>query len=424
MAAHRKDVLKPSGFPEKFSFCLLWSVVFSVPWEEGVAFLGVGTLSRVLGYGVFFLMIFVALTRGSVRSFDSVHGAMFLFVFWTFLTAAWSLSFEMSVALAMTYLRVAILAWFVWELARTRERLRQLLYAYALGTIVPIVSLLYMFGMTFGGMGRYRGAGMNENDLALILAIGILITLFLLTEVTIRSLKRAWLLWILCGFQGVSIAMTGSRGGIIALGAGLSYFLASYLWRRRRSRTQIVIVLLIVLAGVYRVLPSITAQRFADTGDEFRYGTWGSRKEILAGGIEAYWNSPVLGSGSGTFTMLTEPRGLPPHNTLLAVLVEDGAVGAALFLAIVVRIVIRARRTERYEATLWFSLLITWAVGGMTLGWDSAKTTWLLFGMIAAAARIVRESRMTHAVRTEMPRGSGAIVRAAWPPEARDWRPL
>ena len=99
---------------------------------------------------------------------------------------------------------------------------------------------------------------------------------------------------------------------------------------------------------------------------------------------------PVLGIGAGAYGTVLENSGnksLPAHNLLLGILVEQGIVGAILFVGLLVACARNIVRMPPLDRKLWAVVMLSWTVGLMTLSIERWKVTWLLFGMLAAQSQ-------------------------------------
>src|SRR5207245_933745 len=92
-----------------------------------------------------------------------------------------------------TYAQLLVLAWMIWVLAVSDARVQGLLQSYVLGTCVCAIGTISnaMAGRTTSELGdiaslspsgRYSISGLNPNDLGLMIAISIPMTLYLLAR--------------------------------------------------------------------------------------------------------------------------------------------------------------------------------------------------------------------------------------------------
>ena len=86
---------------------------------------------------------------------------------------------------------------------------------------------------------------------------------------------------------------------------------------------------------------------------------------------------------------------LDPHNTFLSVLAEQGAVGFALFFALLLTLVLSTWRLSKMDRVFWLCILLTWAIGASYLSWEQRKPTWVIFGLLigVAAAKLSPQLR-------------------------------
>ena len=124
-------------------------------------------------------------------------------------------------------------------------------------------------------------------------------------------------------------------------------------------------------------------------GGELEQGSWSGRKAIWSAGLELVRENPVQGVGAGGFRTATSSP-LVAHNAFLSILVEEGLVGFALFLLLILSLTLPAMGLPTVERNLWLILLVTWVVGVSSLTWETKKATWFLFGL--AAARLADRS--------------------------------
>jgi O-antigen ligase len=157
-------------------------------------------------------------------------------------------------------------------------------------------------------------------------------------------------------------------------------------------------VCVMAAAAAVTVVPESTWNRIATTGQEITEGTMDGRKGIWIGAWRAFQERPLLGFGAGAFRTAVAATPLPvgqhyphntnPHNAFLAVLVEQGLVGFAIFGLLVAICVARLWVMPSSDRKTAAVLMLTWFVGAMSLGWQYRKPTWLLFGLLAAQASV------------------------------------
>jgi hypothetical protein len=73
-----------------------------------------------------------------------------------------------------------------------------------------------------------------------------------------------------------------------------------------------------------------------------------------------------------------------PHNTLIAIAVEEGLVGLFLYLAMIVAVLARLLPLPTFERRVGLTLLATLGVAITPLGWHQHKAAWLVLSLLAA----------------------------------------
>jgi O-antigen ligase len=397
------DVAK-SAYLGKVAYFFLWIVVFAMPWENAIVIPGFGTVSRAVGFAAFVAGVLAVLESRSIRVPTIQHKIMALFVTWATLSYFWSFDLPRTRVAAMSFVQLLLLVWLIWEFAQTRKQQLLLLRAFVLGTVVSSGSIIaaYLTGAgDANNYGRYTGMGFNPNDLSLILALSLPISMFLaLRDEGLRFRVVIYGLHSVMAFG--AILLTASRGPLIASVGTLivAPFAFSALTRGQKSVAAVLMVMLVVAAGF--VVPQSSWSRLSTIGREVSSGTLNERTMIWQAGWAVFGQSPFAGVGSGAFAPAVEHNlgmgfqnlestnnahdvELVAHNTLVSVLVEEGVIGLALFLGILLALALCAWKFPPLERAFWFSVLVTWLIGVSALTWENRKPTWFLFGVLAAA---------------------------------------
>jgi O-antigen ligase len=167
---------------------------------------------------------------------------------------------------------------------------------------------------------RLRGSGIynDPNDLCLLLTVGMLVCL----DRALGHGGSVRLLWAgLLGSFVYALTLTHSRGGLLAVVAGLTAYFAG---RYGAKRT---VLLWLVLAPVGLTVFAGRQTRFdLDDGND----TAQHRVRIWSDGFELIPSHPLFGIGAGRYA---EQCGLVAHNSFVHAYVELGLVGGGLFLA-------------------------------------------------------------------------------------------
>jgi O-antigen ligase len=303
------------------------------------------------------------------------------------------------------------MAWLIWEFTDTFKDIVLLLQAYVLGCYVSIISLFTSFFqidyLQQIGVVRYTGGGLNPNDLALVLAIGIPAAYYLATSGVIKRRTLRWVYWLFCPVAVITVLMTASRGGFMAMSIGILFLIATYSKGGLKVKVGLVAISIIALILAWKLVPEANLLRLMDVGGELRFGRWSSRRDILEAGLRVFWESPIIGMGSGTFISAVGITAdwQVAHNAFLGVLVEGGIIGFLLFVSMPILAAVSALRMPARERFLWLGILLTWGVGVLSLSWEYRKVTWFILGLLVSHSvnlkqqlRYVRQNVSMHMI--------------------------
>jgi O-antigen ligase len=421
---------------QKAAYVFLWLFAFAMPWENALRIPGFGTVSRAVGLAAFGVGLMAVLDSGRLRTPTVQHILMVLFVTWVGLTYFWSFEPSRTRIAAITFLQLLAMVWLIWEFAQTWKQQILLLRAFVLGTLVSSIAIVLSFlsGPATGAggtyYGRYTGLGFNPGDLALILALSLPISLYLAARDEGWRF-RVWFYGVHLVLAISAILLAASRGALIASAGALLMLPVAFSQLTRGQKTVGVTLVALLGVGAAFTVPQSSWSRLGTIGAEVSSGTLNERTMIWQAGWVVFGQSPFRGVGAAAFAPSVEhAMGMPfhgagsddggpvnvelvAHNTFISVLVEQGVIGFALFLAILLTLVFSAWQFPVVDRVFWLSLLLTWAIGVSSLTWEDRKPSWFIFGILAAAAAAqipsinkARRSRPTPGPRLEFgPRG-------------------
>jgi O-antigen ligase len=392
----------------KLAFASLWLLVFAIPWENAIMISDFGTSARLIGMIALGLGVLAIAERGKIRRPAPGHVLMILFVMLAAVSHLWSLYPEGTLDQVFTYIQLLTMVWLIWELApQVREQMR-LMQSYLLGTLVSGIDTVYRFlSHQESVYQRYAGAGLDANDLGLIMALSIPMSYYLLIE------SKGWTTWLYrlqLVLAGTTILLTASRGASLATLVALSIAPLTQARLTGRQRIALLLTVSFFVCGALLFVPATSwerlsttpgefAQGTSTTPGEFAQGTFTGRTIIWRAGWEIFRAHPFLGIGANAFRLivsrvLAEPIRLdqslflppapPAHNTFLSVLVEEGVIGFTLFCALLGVLAVSLRAMPPFPRRLWIVSLGVWVVGVSSLTWEMRKPTWFFFGLIMA----------------------------------------
>jgi hypothetical protein len=164
---------------------------------------------------------------------------------------------------------------------------------------------------------RLRSVGIfnDPNDLCNIVVTGILLSLSRLNDLRSGAARFWWLAPI--GMLGYAVICTKSRGGLLALLAGLGILSASRFGMRKTLLLGTAAVPLLLVVGGGR-------QTDLSTG----HGTSQERIQLWSDALDLFKESPLFGIGKDMFADRT---GMQAHNSFFHAFTDLGLVGGTCF---------------------------------------------------------------------------------------------
>ncbi len=381
----------------KYAYLASLLFIFVIPMEKMIFIPGLGSLARIIGLLVLALWITSVAGSGQIRALNAFHIFVVVFVAWNAASFFWSLDSESTLFRMQTWFQLGFLVILIWDLYTTPEALRAALQAYILGAYVSIVgTLINLLQSSQFVYGRYSASGLHVVDLGLVLAMGMPMAWYLI----ITKEHQSWIIQRLRFINiaylpaaSIAIALTGSRGAMIAAVPTLFFVLATL----RRLRPLFRILFFVVLIGglflAERLVPQSSLDRLGTTYTELTEGgDLSGRTGLWSEGIELFSEHSILGIGSNAFKN-TAILGQVAHNSFLSIAVESGVIGISLFITILGIVTYHALIQPREERWFGLTLLMCWVLGASTLSFEHHKPTWLLFSFIMVASAMLPEGK-------------------------------
>jgi O-antigen ligase len=303
--------------------------------------------------------------------FPGMFGALMLFLAWNVASYFWAEDPGRVKGQAVILILNIALFVIVLEAVKTERHVRGVLSAFVFGGAVaatygviaqPNASQFAYSADSSSGLGRIAGTVGDPNVLASLLVVGLILALALAATGKRDPIQRGMFLFaaLLCA---AGIFLTGSRGGLVALGGGL--IAAILMTPRNRIVVAIAAVAIAGSAFTYYVAiaPEAAVQRLstADGGS--------GRTDIWKVGWRIVEDKPTIGVGAGNFQvssihyLLAKPGAIESdsyvvdkpavaHNSYLQMLAELGVIGLALFLAVLISAIACAFKAARVFARL------------------------------------------------------------------------
>jgi O-antigen ligase len=236
---------------------------------------------------------------------------------------------------------------------------------------------------------RLCGAGIfhDPNDLCVLLAVGLFVVLYFLGDSEVGPLRLVYLL--LFGVIALAIPLTHSRGGLLAVLAGLGVLAAERFGVRRAVVIAVVLVPMLLLMGVGGRMTQFDLENSADTSQH--------RMRLWSEGLMMLRSAPLFGIGQGQYE---DRAGLDAHNSFLHAYTELGFFGGTCFFALFAYTTwalwrLRDRLDAAVHPTLHrlrpylLAMVVALAVGLFSLSRVYTQLTYLVFGLCAAYLQLV-----------------------------------
>ena len=289
---------------------------------------------------------------------------------------------------AIDLAKMAIVYFFIANVADSRDRLRGVMWTMAIGGLFPALGALKMYaaGEMLEGRAVWIGIFSNPNELAYSLVILIPIAASLMCSASMVT--RLALVGIMLTYLA-AIAVSFSRGGLV----GLAAVGAIYAWRQKSPWMRASVVALMACALFYAGRHWSRSEGFSNLNSDTSFQQRIATSRV---GLAIFADHPVLGVGLGCSVIawpLYAPKdlysrgSLVTHNTMIQPLAETGLLGFAAFSLFIGVSLYSARKLKTFgsplETSLW-GFLVCGLSGGYVLTWFP----YILTGLISAARRI------------------------------------
>ena len=371
----------------KITYILSLVLMFSLPWEDSISIPGLGSLARLMGFVVAGFWLGTILLEGKFRKLNLFHALVLLFLLWNFLSVFWSLDVEGTLQRIKTYSQIFLLMLIYWEVFQKPEELMAGLQAYIFGAYILVGSTIYNYlagNVAVQYEGRYSATGVNANDVALILILGLPIGVSVALEllfVARRNIKGILLQvinFLYIPLSIFSIVLTGSRTSLIAIIPFIILMIGTQRIKVER-KILIIVILLVSLLALFPFVPQTMINRLGTTGNSISEADLGGRVNLWREGIALLAKHSVLGIGGGA---IDHTIGAAVHNTFISVATETGFIGLVFFLSILGLVVYKVVRLPTRTSGLWWAVFMTWMIGVLTLSWEFRKFTWIILSFV------------------------------------------
>jgi O-antigen ligase len=371
---------------------LMLVFAFAIPWEYSLEFgPPFGNIARLIGVALLMVMVPAVLREGRIRTPGPLQLLVLAFFVWLCCSCFWTIEPADTLRTLRGNFQELIIVWLLWELVETPYDIRNVLRAYVAGAwvLAALTVLSFVFRASPDQI-RFVAEGQDPNDVARFLDLGLPMAALLLGSESRWPGKFLAAGYMPVGLFGV--LLTASRSGFLAALVALAGC-ALVLYRNHpRTVAGAALASPIAVAAIWLAIPQATLERLASIPQQFESVDLNQRWDIWAAGWQAFVRAPFFGSGTGTFVSAAALAPIDTaHNTVLALAVEGGVLSVVLAGAIVVTGAILAMKPPGPVRLALGACLVTLLVASFVATVQENRTTWLLLGLIAVAARIADE---------------------------------
>lgn len=371
----------------------------SLVWAEGAR------ESRITFAVAAALILRAILSEGPRFRLRAPSVVFILFWFWVAVSALTSEHHVLAQDFLIKFSKIGVAVLLMTGLVRSREQLKYLILVLAVSPGLYAVRLgLFLLR---GGTRTHHGGpiGLDNNDTALFIAMGIPMLAFVAGQVQSAWRRRG--LYVVAAMGVPAVIAGGSRGGLLAMGTAA----VLTLWRKV-AWWRAIILIAIGAAFTSALVAEQTLRRYEtikqyqqDASARGRLNAW----RVAARMARA---NPVtgVGPGEGPFTReydryKTDPEDVPhvAHSVWFSTLAGMGYPGLGLYLAMIVVTLLSTRKVRRLareapgDSMRWTrdyalmieTAIITFAVGGSFLsqvGFEYVYAVYLLSVPLRAIA--------------------------------------
>lgn len=349
------------------------------------------------------------------RCYARMHAGLLLLLTFVFVFATsaighgWSRSLELT-QLFLFLVQALLVAWTTFNLMQNDRVAKRALWCFVAAcvarTLMPMLGLAqhsaYVESAT--GAERVTAFGQDPNYSAMLLSAALLISVGLTHGASRASLRVRGVSWTLALFFAFAIVNTGSRGGLLALVAGLVTFAFS---RARnpidRLRSTLIVFVSMLALGYFVANSYVMRKRIERTANEG--GAMAGRELLFPALWGMFGEKPVVGWGplNNQYEVIKRAPDLikrpeqmtkDAHNLYLEVLTSTGLLGAApFFLAMMLCVRAAWRARDGQYGILPLAVMAVFLVANISLNQVVHKPFWMFMAFALAAERRLQTER-------------------------------
>lgn len=375
----------------RVTWILLLALAFAIPWEYSLELgVGWGNVARFVCLMAVAAALGSVLQSGKVRTPGPLLGGVLALYLWICCTYLWSIVPMLTAVKMRGFLQEMVIVWLVWEFTESAGDLRALMRAYMAGNwaLALLTAASFATARVAGTeQVRFAAEGFDPNDAARFLVLGFPFAALLFESERRRPVRLLALLYL--PVASGAVLLTASRTGFLLAGIALAGCGVMLARRHLKGVFVSILSLPVGLAAVWLIVPHPILDRLSSIPAQIHSLDLNQRWTIWEAGWRAFGQSPLAGTGAGSFASAS---GLNPldtaHDTALSILADGGLIALALFCAVVFLTVQAMTRTRKSIRLCLGVALLIWFVASCVATVEENRATWFLVGLIAAAWQI------------------------------------
>lgn len=403
------------------ALCLLW---FTIPWQGVIRFGGNSTVTKAVGVVVAVLALTAILMAGRRVRLNDAMILMIVFACWVALSLFWTVTPGASGNRVVTMVQLLLLVLITWEFAHSRAKVVGLMHAWIAGCLVVggFIVVAWALGVS---QTRYTAPGTDPGTQAFSLLIAVPMAWYLSLRSSSRWLIIAYRVFV--PFAIFAVILTASRAALLISVVALAIVPLSVRFMSGPGRLVVAAATTVCVAIALALVASNSGPiaRLSTTSTELSSGTLDHRTTLWSIALRIIAQHPLLGVGTGGSRAAVAGQffeGAVVHDTYLSIGSELGAIGAAIFLLLLLAAAYRATtRTAGLERRFAWVLTVTLVCALLPRADDYDKRTYAVIVLLALLGsifgrppgRVVTERARTETRDAQLPgepaaTGSGA----------------
>lgn len=373
-----------------------YAFIFSIPIETIIGVeAGLFSFSKLTGY----LFFGAALLQPRVcfKSPPRVfwHFASYLFLYFFLWVLQDKALAQFDLHKFITLIQMVVLFWVSYNLFQYQQLKKEALIALGAGCVM--LSILQVGGGAAEriAQGRVSALSQDANNLASMLSLGLLTLIGLSYGRAFKDGTVRLLAWICFGSLAAGIVLSGSRGALLSLLAGVMGLMTKPGQSVARIKMGLVAIVTVGCLAIASYVNDATRIRWERTLSQ---GNLAGREQVMPIAWKMFTERPLLGWGPGQVPVELGRRfmkdSLDTHNGYLWVLTETGIVGSFPFF-IGLWLCWRGAWKARYgpEGSLPFALIACVLFVNMSITWHYRKFFWVVLAYCAASELTLSKRR-------------------------------